>query len=114
MQQCGDRLILIAAILDHQAAHHQQVREIRDLRPRPPLMPVDLRRQRDGAQEPPGQRRRSTRDHGNPQSPPCPPDNSIIGTSTTSIPGPDTNMAIPSCRNRTGRASAPVDPERTS
>lgn len=42
VQHRGDRILLIAAVLEHQAANDEQVRQIRDLGPDPALATVDL------------------------------------------------------------------------
>lgn len=44
VQHRGDRLFLIAAVLEHQAANYEQVRQIRDLGPDPALATVNLLR----------------------------------------------------------------------
>jgi hypothetical protein len=51
----GDRLVLVAAVLDHQAGDDEQMGQIRDLGSGAALVSVDLRGERDSGEEPLGQ-----------------------------------------------------------
>ena len=74
----ANRLILVAAVLEHQTGHDEQVRQIRDLGSRTTLAAVYLRRHRDGRQESRGERRRRARRHVEPRLDLFPRDTSFI------------------------------------
>jgi hypothetical protein len=51
VEQRGDRLVLVAPVLEHEPRDDEQVGEVGDLRSHPPLVAVQLVGERDGGQE---------------------------------------------------------------